>query len=86
MLSKNTKLQMYGTSIVLHCDVFWVCRQSQQFLFHIPLFTSLHVSASAGHTQVQYTQSFLKANTPGTDPFLGHTVHSFKLCYVIYCD
>jgi hypothetical protein len=54
------------------------------FLFHILLFTSLHVSASTGHPQVKYTQSFLEAITPATDPFLGNTVHYFKLFYVLY--
>jgi hypothetical protein len=52
-------------------------------LFHIPLFTSLHVTASTGHPQVEYTQSFLKAITPTTDPILGYTVYYFKLYYVI---
>jgi hypothetical protein len=28
--------------------------------FHILFFTSLHVSASTGHPQVKYVQSFLK--------------------------
>jgi hypothetical protein len=27
-------------------------------------------------------RSFLEAIPPGTDPFLGYTVHYFKLCYV----
>jgi hypothetical protein len=45
------------------------------FLFHILLFTSLHVSAYAGHPHVKYTQSFLEATTTATDPFLGYTVH-----------
>jgi hypothetical protein len=38
------------------------------FYFLILLFTSLHVSASTGHLQVKYTQSFLKAITLTTDP------------------
>jgi hypothetical protein len=50
----------------------------------ILLFTSLHVSASRGHLQVKYKQSFLKSITPTTDLFLGYTVYYFKLCYVIY--
>jgi hypothetical protein len=54
---------------------FCMCRQSQQFLFHILLFTSLHVSASTGHPQAKYTQPLLKAITPATDQFLGYTVH-----------
>jgi hypothetical protein len=54
------------------------------FYFLILLFTSLHVSASTGHPQVKYIQSFLKAITPATDPFLSYTVYYFILCYVIY--
>jgi hypothetical protein len=46
-----------------------------KFLFHILLFTLLHISASTGHPQVKNKQSFLKAITPTTDPCLGHTVH-----------
>jgi hypothetical protein len=54
------------------------------FLFLILLFTSLHVSASTGHPQVKIYTVVLKAITPATDPFLGYTVHYFKLCHVIY--
>jgi hypothetical protein len=40
----------------------WVCRQSQQFLFHILLFTSLHVPVSTGHPQVEYTRIHCRRN------------------------
>jgi hypothetical protein len=59
-----------------------VCTVSSSNLCFI--FTSLHVTASTGHHQVQYTQPFLKTITPETDPFLGYTVYYFKLRYVIY--
>jgi hypothetical protein len=59
-----------------------VNRNSSYFL--ILLSTSLHVSASTGHPQVKYTQSFLEAIKPTTDPFLGYAVYYFMLCYVIY--
>jgi hypothetical protein len=61
---------------------FWCAVYRNNFLFHT-LFTSLHVSASTGHPQVKYTQSFLKAITPTTEPFLCYTVHYFKLCYIV---
>jgi hypothetical protein len=54
------------------------------FHFLILLFTLLHVSASTDHPQVKYTQSFLEAITPTTDPFLDYTVYYFILCYVRY--
>jgi hypothetical protein len=46
-------------------------------------FTSLHVSASTGHLQVKYTQSFLEAITPTTDLFLGYTVYYLILCNIL---
>jgi hypothetical protein len=52
------------------------------FNFLILLFTSLHVSASTGHPQVKYTQSFLKAITPATDLFLRYTV----LFHIMLCN
>jgi hypothetical protein len=47
-------------------------------------FTTLHVSASTGHLQVKYIQSFLEAITPTRDLFLGYTVCYLILCYAIY--
>jgi hypothetical protein len=75
---------LLNVSITDPTSSFGVFRQSEQFLFHILLFTSLHVSASVGHPQAKYTQSFFKAIKPTMDPFLGYTVHYFKLYYVIY--
>jgi hypothetical protein len=51
--------------------------------FLILLFTSLQVKASTGHPHVKYTQTFLEAIMPTTDPFLGSTVYYFILCYVL---
>jgi hypothetical protein len=65
-------------------DLFWGAVNSNNFYFLILLFTSLHVSTSTGHPQVKYTQSFLKAITPTTDPFLGYAVHYLIICYVMY--
>jgi hypothetical protein len=58
-------------------DLYWVCRQSQQF-FSFP-YSPIHIiiSASTGHPHVQYTQPFLDAITPTLDPFLGYTVHIY---------
>jgi hypothetical protein len=47
------------------------------FYFIILLFTSLHVSASTGHLQVKYTQSFFKSYYAYNGSVLGYTVHYF---------
>jgi hypothetical protein len=62
----------------------WGSVNRNNFYLLILLFKSLHVSASTGHPQVRYTQSFLKAITPTRDPILGYIVYYFILCYVIY--
>jgi hypothetical protein len=64
-------------------DCFGCAVNCNKFLFHILLFTSLHVSASTGHPQAKIYSYFLKAIMPTMNPFLDYTVHYFKLCYVI---
>jgi hypothetical protein len=54
------------------------------FLHFILFFTSLHVSTSTGHPQVQYTQSFLEAVTPTTDTVLGYTAHIYIFLYYFF--
>jgi hypothetical protein len=49
-------------------------------LFHITTCFGLY-RPSSGEI---YTQSFLKAITPTTDPFLGYTVHYLKFKIVCY--
>jgi hypothetical protein len=52
-------------------------------------YPSLHVSALMGHLQMEYTQSFMEAIMPTTDPFLSYTLYTYILvlasCYVIHC-
>jgi hypothetical protein len=63
-------------------DLFWCGVNRNNFLFHILLFTSLHVSASKGHPKMKYTQSILEAITPATVPFLGYTVNIYIYIYI----
>jgi hypothetical protein len=66
-------------------DLFWGCRQSQQFLFPYSLFTPLHVSVSTRHLQVEYTQSFLEAIMPAPDPFLAY-IYIVVLFLIMSCN
>jgi hypothetical protein len=70
------------TRILVTC--FGGAVNRNNFYFLILLFISLHVSASRGHPQVKFAQSFSAAITATTDPCLVCTVNFFILCYVIY--
>jgi hypothetical protein len=55
---KFTDLYETRKSITVTC--FGCSVNRNHFYFLVFLFTSLHVSASTGHPQVEHTQSFLK--------------------------
>jgi hypothetical protein len=79
-ISPHVSLLIFGFLEVASCCVRYfdlfrgTVNRNKVYLFPFLLFTSLHVSASTGHPQVKYTQSFLKAITPTTDPFSGYKV------------
>jgi hypothetical protein len=58
----------------MHSDLFWGIVNRNDFYFLILLFTSPHVSASTGHPQVKYTQSFFKSYYAYNDRLCGLVV------------
>jgi hypothetical protein len=52
------------------------------FIFLFSFYTPLHISALMSHLQVQYTQSFMEAIAPTTDPFLCYAQSHLCACSV----
>jgi hypothetical protein len=76
--------RLYDDKGGVYYDLFWMWRQSQHF---ISLFSfSRHHMFRPLQAILRWNihSRFLKATTPTTDPFLGHTIYYSKLCYVIY--
>jgi hypothetical protein len=67
---KHTNLQQHEEIITgMNYDLLWGAVNRNNFYFLTLFFTLLHILASTGHPQMQYTQSILKSITPTPDPF-----------------